>query len=135
MKRTFAKQRLMTFLASFFLFGVLLLTANRAVAQGSNWMQSDQAKTVLINEVSTIGATLSGLTGQALNDAKSHLYYYKEIYARIDSGMSTEEAALSGLSIFNTGASSFRTNDTTSDVTVTKAFKSQLYNDASNLLH
>ena len=76
MKRTFAKQGLLSLVAGFFLFGFLLLSANRAEAQAS-WMQPDQAKQVLLSEVNTITGDLQALTTGTpdYKDKLAHVIY------------------------------------------------------------
>lgn len=137
MKRTFAKQGLMSLLAGFFLFGCLMLTAGNVAAQQLNWYQSDQAKQILVDEVTDLHNAIPGLTGIALENAYIQVSYYKAIFTRIDGGMSTSEAALDALTIFEgAGAQGFARSAPPSDVTipVTKNMLSTLYQGAEGIL-
>ena len=135
MKRTFANRGLMSLLAGFFLFGFLLLSGNRAEAQTYNWMQSNEAKQVLLTEVNTMYGSLQNLTpgSQAYNDVLAHAIYYRMIYRKIDQGGAVEPSTLEALSVFST-TPGVATGAITADVTVDKNLKAVLYNDAVGLL-
>lgn len=100
MKRMFAKQKLMTFVAVFFLFG-LMLTANRSEAQ-ANWMPPAEAQQILLTELGNLDVTMSnnqpGTTEHT--DALLHTFYYKEIFVQLEGGKSTEQAAKEAVQIF-----------------------------------
>ena len=104
MKRTFANQSLMSLVAGFFLFGILMLTANRSEAQ-TNWKQPADAqlaiKTALGNLRNDVAANPPG--SAAYNDAMIHAYYYKAIYVHVDEGMTVADAVKSSLEIFPIG--------------------------------
>ncbi len=135
MKRTFANRGLMSVLAGFFLFGFLLLSGNRAEAQTYNWMQSNEAKQVLLSEVNTVYGNLQQLTPgtQAYNDALAHAIYYRMIYRKVDQGGAVEQSTIEALNVFST-TPGVATGAFAADVTVTKALKQVLYNDAVGLL-
>lgn len=138
MKKVIAKQGLMSLLAGFFLFGFLMLTANRAEAQDANWMQTDQAKQALVTAVNDLHAALPNLQGAQKEDAYRHVSYYKAIFAKVDEGVPTYEAAVSALSIFDAvgAGAGFTRAVPPSDVTgpVTKAVLDALFQDAEDLL-
>ena len=139
MKKVIAKQGLMSLLAGFFLFSFLMLTASRAAAQDANWMQTDQAKQVLATAVNDLHTAIPNLQGTQKEDAYRHVSYYKAIFAKVDEGVPTHEAAVSALSIFDAvGASGavFARSEPPSEVTgpVTKAMLDALYKDAEDLL-
>lgn len=101
MKRMFAKQSLMSLVAGFFLFG-LMLTANRSEAQGV-WKQPADAQQALATAIKTqlyptMAANPPG-SAQYI-DAAMHAYYYKAIHARIDEGMTVADAVTKSLNIF-----------------------------------
>lgn len=100
MKRMFSKHKLVTFVAGFFLFG-LMLTANRAGAQ-ANWIPPAEAQQILLTELGNLDATMSnnapGTT--AHTDALLHAYYYKQIYVYLEEGKQTEVAAKEAVLIF-----------------------------------
>lgn len=135
MKRTFANRSLMSLLAGFFLFGFLLLSGNRAEAQTYNWMQSNEAKQVLLTEVNNVYGNLQQMTPgtQAYNDALAHAIYYRMIYRKIDQGDTVEQSAIQALNVFST-TPGVGTGAFVADITVTKALKQTLYNDAVGLL-
>ncbi len=138
MKRTFAKQGLMSLVAGFFLFGFMLLTGNRAEAQTYNWMQSDQAQQVLVATVQTLQGNLQGMTPgtQPYNDALIRAYYYKAIYRSIDGGTSVEQSVSAALSIFSPApnAPSIKPNEVVTDVPVDKPKQQVLLIEATGLL-
>ncbi len=138
MKRTFAKQGLMSLVAGLFLLGFMLFTGNRAEAQTYNWMQSDQAQQVLVATVQTLQTNLQGMTPgtQTYNDALIRAYYYKAIYRNIDGGASVEQSVSAALSIFSPApdAPSIKTNEVVTDVPVGKPVQQVLLNEATGLL-
>ncbi|MCC6460171.1 MAG: hypothetical protein IT260_06855 [Saprospiraceae bacterium] len=133
MKRTFAKQGLMPFMAGLFLFGVMLLTTGSVTAQSLNWKQSDAAKVVLLTAIDGFKADLNQPAGPVLNNAKAHVYYYKTIYSKIDSGLTTEEAVNAGFD-FLTSSQTALNGPSNLDVTVDKAMRDLLRDDAVSLL-
>ena len=140
MKRTFAKQGLMSLMAGFFLFGMLLLTATRSEAQ-TNWMQPDQAQLVLVSKLGNLATDINSLPpgSTPYTDALIHAYYYKGIYNRITEGMTVEQAAVDALRIFPDNipaAQGLSKANYMQDVpfVVTKAKQGVLYADAQALL-
>lgn len=133
MKKMFAKQGLMSLLASFFLFGLMMFGTNSADAQklNYNWKQSDQAQTALGTAVRDLHDLLPGLTGNALNNTKAKVYYYKEMIHMIQDGTVVPLAVINGLSIFNTPGSKV---DAPTDVVVDNNLRTILQNDATTLL-
>ena len=136
MKRTFAKQGLLSLVAGFFLFGFLLLSANRAEAQAS-WMQPDQAKQVLLSEVNTITGDLQALTPGMpdYKDKLAHVIYYRTIYNNIQGGLTVENSTTEALTVFS-GNTNPRATQIMVDagLTVSKAAGQLLYNQAVGLL-
>lgn len=133
MKKMFAKRGLTLLLASFFLFGLTMFTATSAGAQDiSSWKQSDLALSVLGNEVKALHADLPNLNGISLNNAKSKVYYYKEMIQIIGSGTEVGNAVYSGLHIFDNPGSKLEGKPT--DVTVDAALRSSLLADAMAIL-
>lgn len=130
MKRTFAKQGLMSLLAGFFLFGFMLLTATRAEAQ-AQWKPAPEAMGTLLNEVTT-------LNGQPQTpDVLIHAYYYKAIYRRIEGGMTVEQSVTDALNIFPESLplqQGFSGVYEVQDVAVSKPQKQVLQNEATALL-
>ncbi len=137
MKRTFAKQSLMSLMAGFFLFGFLLFTGNRAEAQTYNWMQSDQAQQTLVATVTALQADLQNLTPgtQNYNEDLMRAYYYKAIYRNISGGTSVEQSVSAALGIFSPAPSapSIKTMEVIS-LPVDKAKQQILLNEATGLL-
>ena len=138
MKRTCAKQGMMTLVAGFFLLGFMLFTGNRAEAQSYNWMQSDQAQQVLVTKVTDLQSSLQGMTPgtQNYNEALIRAYYYKAIYRDIAGGASVEQSVSSGLKIFSPApnAPSIKTNEVVTDVAVDKPKQQVLLSEATGLL-
>ena len=127
MKGTFAKRGLMSLVAGFFLFGFLLLSAGRAEAQTTNWVGVDEAKVRLEQAVKNQNVVLTA-NPQDMN-ALIHAYYYKEIYALINDGISVPEAVVNGL-----GSISARLDPNFPiDKTKMQSFKS-LQDEATDLL-
>jgi hypothetical protein len=133
MKKMFAKRGLTMLLASFFLFGLTMLTATSAGAQDiSNWKQSDQAQLDLGVAVKDLHAQIQTLSGTPLNNAKAKVYYYKEMIQIIGSGTPVPSAIQGALHIFdNPGSMTFGKPD---DVVVDAALRTSLVQDATNLL-
>ena len=136
MKRTFAKLSLMSLMAGFFLFGFLLLSANRAAAQTYTWKQTDQAQQVMLTEVGKQQNALvqAPIGSPAYISALTHTYYYKAIYSRLVNGMDVPQAVRSGLDIFVTNVNNADVTDAVSDVTVTSQQRVALFNEAADLL-
>lgn len=138
MKRMFAKQSLMSLVAGFFFFG-LMLTANRSEAQGI-WKQPADAQQALATAIKTqlYPTMASNAPGSAQYiDAAMHVYYYKAIHANINEGMSVEDAVTKSLNIFpeKTGAGvSSGVNYPEVPVQVDKAKRQVLLADATALL-
>ena len=127
MKGTFAKRGLMSLVAGFFLFGFLLLSAGRVEAQTTNWVGVDEAKVRLEQAVKNQNVVLTA-NPQDMN-ALIHAYYYKEIYALINDGISVPEAVVNGL-----GSISARLDPNFPiDKTKMQSFKS-LQDEATDLL-
>jgi hypothetical protein len=139
MKRTFANQSLMSLVAGFFLFGILMLTANRSEAQ-TNWMQPAQAQQAIKTEMGNLRNIVAANppASASYNDAMIHAYYYKAIYARLEEGMTVPDAVNSSLSIFPMGGNnqSFDVVAMPSGITVPvdKAKRAGLLLDATALL-
>lgn len=133
MKNAIAKGGLRVFGMSLFLFGVMLLTTGSVTAQTLNWKQSDQAKAALLTAIDGFKADLNQPAGPVLNNAKAHVYYYKTIYSKIDSGLTTEEAVNTGLD-FLTSSQTALNGPSNLDVTVDKAMRDLLRDDAVILL-
>ncbi|MCC6463377.1 MAG: hypothetical protein IT260_23100 [Saprospiraceae bacterium] len=133
MKNAIAKGGLRVFGMSLFLFGVMLLTTGSVTAQTLNWKQSDEAKAALLTAIDGFKADLNQPAGPVLNNAKAHVYYYKTIYSKIDSGLTTEEAVNSGFD-FLTSSQTALNGPSNLDVTVDKAMRDLLRDDAVILL-
>jgi len=132
----------MSLVAGFFLFGILMLTANRSEAQ-TNWKQPADAqqaiKTALVTLRNDIAVNPPG--SAAYNNALIHAYYYKAIYVRLDEGMTTEASVVDALTIFpqtltSPNTQGFSQANAVPDVpfALDKAAKGNLYNDAEALL-
>ena len=141
MKRTFAKQSLMSLVAGFFLFG-MLLTANRSEAQ-TNWMQPAEAQQVLISQLNNLRNDIANNPpgSGAHTNALIHAYYYKGIFVRLDEGMTTEASVMDALTIFpetltSPNSKGFSRANAAPDVpfALGKAAKGNLYNEAEALL-
>lgn len=123
--------------AGFLLLGALLLSSNRVEAQtqigGYNWKQIDQARPALVDAMIQVKQDVSTLpAGQALDEAKAHLYYYVAIYQSMDAGNAVDHAVFTSLSIFDT--SSPTGIGTGLDVVVTPAYRQVLFQDAVSIL-
>jgi len=117
----------MSLVAGFFLFGFLLLSAGRVEAQTTNWVGVDEAKVRLEQAVKNQNVVLTA-NPQDMN-ALIHAYYYKEIYALINDGISVPEAVVNGL-----GSISARLDPNFPiDKTKMQSFKS-LQDEATDLL-
>lgn len=134
----FAKQSLMSLVAGFFLFG-LMLTANRSEAQGV-WKQPADAQQALATAIKTqlYPTMASNAPGSAQYiDAAMHVYYYKAIHTRINEGMSVADAVSQSLNIFpeKTGSGvSSGANYPEIPVQVDKTKRQILLADATTLL-
>ena len=143
MKRTFAKQGLMSFVAGLFLFGVLLFTAGRAEAQTVttqyDWMGTDQARVELEQEVTNLYNQLASLQPgtSSYNNKLAHAYYYRMIRRQISQGSSVVTAVDNALEVISgntNGASQAGDSSSFSDISVDSSLKQQLKNDAIDLL-
>lgn len=133
MKKMFAKRGLTMLLASFFLFGLTMLTATSAGAQDiSNWKQSDQAQQDLGAAVKDLHVQLQNLTGTPLNNAKAKVYYYKEMIQVIGSGTPVGSAVYSALTIFDNPGT--KLDGKPDDVVVDTALRNALLQDAMAIL-
>ena len=125
MKKMFAKQGLTLLLASFFLFGLTVLTATSAGAQDiNNWKQSDLAISLLGQEVQNVHQQLPNLSGLPLNNAKAKMYYYKEIIKLTKGGTFVGTSVHSALRIFDTPG--ITVSDQPTDVVVDTALRQSL---------
>jgi len=109
MNFTFAKKGLMSFVTVFFLLGGLLLTAERAQAQGANWMVESEALVALDNSIH-LYLTAQGNQAPgtpAWTDSDRHVKYYKLIMLNINSGLNVETSVRESRLRLNDGASSF----------------------------
>lgn len=136
MKRTFAKRSLISLVAGFFLFGLLMLSANRTDAQTYNWKPAGEAQSTLMTEVSNLHGVLKGQTPgtPAYLNTLTHVYYYKAIYNRLNNGMDVPNAVRNGLEIFVSNVVKADVVDAVSDVTVTAQQKTSLFDEAAALL-
>lgn len=142
MKRTFAKRGLMSLVAGFFLFGVLMLTASRAEAQTAGtpytWMGSDEARQELEVAVVDLYNQLALLQPGTpnYNTKLAHAYYYRVIRQQITQGTAVIIAVDSALEIVSGGSDGIKPYDTSvfDDVTIDAALKQQMKNNAVNLL-
>lgn len=133
MKNAIAKGGLRALGMGLFLFGVMLLTTGSVTAQTLNWKTSDAAKISLLTAIDGFKADLNQPAGPVLNNAKAHVYYYKTIYSKIDGGMTTEEAVNTGFD-FLTSSQTALNGPSNLDVTVDKAMRDVLRDDAVVLL-
>lgn len=142
MKRTFAKRGLMSLVAGFFLFGVLLLTAGRAEAQtvGTQyeWKGVDEARQALEQEVINLANQLSTMQPGTTNynNKLAHALYYRVIRQQINQGSPVVSAVDSALDVVsgNSNASQAGEPNRFSDITVDNALRQQLKSDAIDLL-
>lgn len=143
MKRTFVKRGLMSLVAGFFLFGVLMLTAVSAQAQSGatpyTWKGSDQAVLDLEQEVASLYNQLSSLQpGSAnYNNKLAHALYYRVIRREVNQGSYVSVAVNTALDIVTNNAGTFSPadgSDMFNDITVDAALRQQMKNNAINLL-
>mgnify|MGYP000735855232 CR=1 FL=1 len=145
MKRTFAQRSLMSLVAGFFLFGMLLLTANRASAQSTmgdpnTWKTSDAAQLVLEQEIVNLyNNVLPGLTpgSVAHNNKLAKAYYYRMIRRQVSQGMEVAVSVNNALDVIagNNASSSSASGDTDFiDVSIDASLRAQLKAEAVDLL-
>ena len=129
MNLTFAKKGLMSFVTVFFLLGGLLLTAERAQAQGANWMAESDALVALDQSVhqylNAQGTQTPGTP--AWIDSDRHIKYYKIIMSYISNGLNVQTSVREGRLRLNDGASAL------SDM-IPQPVLMQLEADATDLL-
>ena len=142
MKKTLAKQSLLSLVAGFFLFGLMLLSANRAGAQdiNHNWMQSDNAQQVLKAEVGNLSSNLGLLQpgSPAYNDVLSHIYLYKEVYRDlVNNGTDVRQAVENGVGYMHSFDPSGNTSVVApqpAEITVNATLLTTLQADITDLL-
>ncbi len=99
----------MSFVTVFFLLGGLLLTAERAQAQGANWMAESDALVALDQSINLyLNAQGNQTPGTpAWTDSDRHVKYYKLIMLNINSGLNVETSVRESRLRLNDGASAF----------------------------
>lgn len=141
MKRTFAQRSLMSLVAGFFLFGMLLLSANRASAQSTmgdpnTWKTSDAAQLVLEQEIVNLyNNVLPNLTpgSTAHNSKLAKAYYYRMMRRQITQGMEVAVSVNNALDVIsgNKASSSSANGDLDfSDITIDAGLRAQLKAEA-----
>ena len=137
MKKMFLQQGFRSFLPMFFLLAGMLAFANRAEAQSvagatHNWLTPQQAIDNLTSAVNVLLPYLDSPGTPGYESAYNHMIYYKAVVGELQTGASIPSALeymLVGIAVGPTGLKAIE-----GAVTLTKAQRQQLYNDAVALV-